>query len=100
MMTAAPVTVVATARAKSGKEAALRGALLAVIAPTRKEAGCLNYDLHIAPDDPARFCFHENWESQAHLDAHLKMPHIAALFAQVEELCAEPPQISLWRRIA
>ncbi len=94
------VTVVATFQAKPGKESELRTALLGLVAPTRREAGCLNYDLHASPEDPSKFFFHENWTSQEHLDAHLKSPHIAALLPRVEELCLAFPEIRTWERIA
>ena len=93
------LTVVATFQAKPGKEAELRAALMGLLAPTRKEAGCLNYDVHQATDNPAKFLFHENWTSKAHLDAHLQSPHIKALLPRVNELCTEFPQITLWERI-
>ena len=54
------VTVIAYHQAKPVKEAALRQALLAVCGPTRAEKGCLNYDLHVSPDDPGLLVFHEN----------------------------------------
>ncbi|TAK94934.1 MAG: antibiotic biosynthesis monooxygenase, partial [Verrucomicrobia bacterium] len=43
------ITVVATFKARPGKESELRAALIGLVAPTRKEAGCLNYDLHASP---------------------------------------------------
>lgn len=93
------ITVVATFQARAGKEAELKTALLGLLAPTRKEAGCLNYDLHQLPEDPARFLFHENWTSKALLDAHLKSAHIAALLPRVGELCVAAPEIKIWERI-
>jgi len=39
-------TVVAALQARSGKEAALREALVKLLVLTRGEEGCLNYDLH------------------------------------------------------
>jgi len=94
------VTVVATFQARPGKEAELKKALMGLVAPTRPEAGCLNYDLHVSPEDPAKFLFHENWTSRAHLDAHLKSAHIAALLPRVDELCVAFPEIKIWERIA
>jgi quinol monooxygenase YgiN len=94
------VTVVATFQARPGKESELKQALISLVAPTRKEAGCLNYDLHVSPEVPGKFLFHENWTSQAHLDAHLKSAHIAALLPRVDELCVAFPEIKLWERIA
>ena len=93
------VTVVATFQARPGKEAELRAALLGLIAPTRKEAGCLNYDLHQAPDDPAKFLFHENWTTKAALDAHMQTPHLKALIPRADELCTAFPDIKIWERI-
>jgi quinol monooxygenase YgiN len=93
------ITVVATFQARPGKENELRAALLGLITPTRKEAGCLNYDLHASPEDAAKFLFHENWTSKELLDAHLKSPHVAALLPRVGELCTAFPEIKVWEKI-
>jgi quinol monooxygenase YgiN len=93
------VTVIAYHRAKPGKERALREALLAVRAPTLKEKGCINYDLHESPDQPGVLVFLENWVSKADLDAHLASAHIDAFRAVAPDLLAEPPNITLWREI-
>ncbi len=94
------LTVVATFEARPGKEAELRIVLTGLVAPTRQEAGCLNYDLHIAPENPATFLFHENWTTKAALDAHMQTPHLQALLPRVGELCVEPPAVVIWDRIA
>lgn len=99
-MNASPVTVVATIKAKPGMESSLRAALLNLVAPSRKDDGCINYDLHQDPADPAKFMFHENWTSKAALDAHLAQPHLQTLLVRADELFAEPPVIALWSRIA
>ena len=79
------VTVIATIRALEGHEEAVLDSLKQLLAPTRAEEGCLNYDLHRDLEDPGCFCFHENWESQAHLDRHLKTDHIAANRARIQD---------------
>ncbi len=99
-MNAKPVTVIAQIKALPGKEAQVRQELLSLIGPSRKDAGCLNYDLHQAADNPALFMFHENWTSKAHLDQHLQKPDLQAVLARVGQLVAEPPQITLWEKIA
>ena len=93
------LTVIATFQARPGKEAELRAALNGLLAPTRKETGCINYDLHASPEDPAKFLFHENWMSQAALDAHLQSPHLKALLPRVDELCPAFPQITTWEKV-
>jgi len=98
-MSAKTVTVVATFLSKPGKEDELKQALIGLVAPTRKEDGCLNYDLHQLPDQPAQFLFHETWISKELLDAHLKSPHVMALLPRVGELCAASPEIKIWQKI-
>ena len=49
------LTVVATMRARAGKEEELREALEALVEPTSREAGYVNYDLHQNLEDPGEF---------------------------------------------
>ena len=98
-MNAISLTVIAQFKAKPGKESQVRQELLSLVAPSRKDAGCLNYDLHRGLDDPALFLFHENWSSKAHLDAHLQKPDLQAVLTKVSQLVAEPPQVTLWEKI-
>lgn len=71
------LTVIAYMKAAPGKEDELKAALEALIEPTTKEPGFVNYDLHQGVEDPGSFYFYENWESPEHLDAHLAAPHLA-----------------------
>jgi quinol monooxygenase YgiN len=98
-MNSKTLTVVARIKAKPGKESQVRQELLSLVAPSRKDAGCVNYDLHQARDNPALFLFHGNWVSKAHLDAHLQKPDLQAVLARLGQLVAEPPQITLWEKI-
>jgi quinol monooxygenase YgiN len=98
-MNAKPVTVVARIKARPGTEAEVRKELLSLLAPSRKDAGCLNYDLHQGAENPALFLFHENWASQAHLDQHLRQPHVQQALGRVGTLVAEPPEITLWEKL-
>jgi quinol monooxygenase YgiN len=97
-MNTKPVTLVVTFQARPGKESELREILAGLLAPTRKESGCINYDLHVAADNPAKFLFYENWTTRAHLDAHGETAHIQNLRARMDELCAEPPQLVFWEQ--
>jgi len=92
------VTVVARIAARPGMEGRVREALVRLLAPTRGEEGCLNYDFHEAVDDPGEFLFHENWSSEALLRRHLGSAHIAAWRAVAADLLARPIEITLWRR--
>jgi quinol monooxygenase YgiN len=98
-MNAKSLTVIAQLKAKAGMESAVRRELLSLVEPSRKDDGCLNYDLHQAMDNPALFVFHENWVSKAHLDQHLGKPDLQAVLGRVGQMVAEPPQITLWEKI-
>jgi quinol monooxygenase YgiN len=99
-MSAKTTTVVATFQARPGKEAELKKALIGLVATTRKETGCINYDLHVSPEDLGKFLFHENWTSKANLDAHLQNTHIQVLLPRLDELCVGMPEIKIWEKIA
>jgi quinol monooxygenase YgiN len=93
------VTVIAKFKAKAGKEEALKNAIIACVAPTRAEAGCINYDLHQSSDDKGLFMLYENWVSKKLLEEHLEMPYLVDLKAKAGDLCAEPIDIALWEMI-
>jgi len=94
------LTVVAHVHAQPGKEDALREALVTLIGPTRREEGCVQYDLHQETGDPGHFVFYENWISKEALDIHLATPHFQAVLPKVQELCSREPEILTYTRIA
>ena|SRR5579872_2905443 len=94
------LTVVAELHAKAGKEEDLRRALLALIEPTRREEGCVQYDLHVHTHDPGRFVFYENWVSREHLDRHLASDHLTRFRALADDLLGEAPRIETYSRTA
>ena len=79
-------TLVAYVKAKPGKEAKLKTVLMGLVGPTRKEAGCIDYHLHVSDDDPRMFLFYENWRTRKELDEHLKMPYLVEFFGMHPEL--------------
>lgn len=89
------LTVIATLRAQAGHEAALGEQLQGLVAPTRREPGCLDYDLHRSNDDPAEYVFYENWISKDDLDKHLQMPHMRAFAELAPGLLDGPVQTRL-----
>jgi quinol monooxygenase YgiN len=92
------ITVVAVMQAKPGKEDQLRSAAFALVEPTRKEAGCVQYDLHVHLTDPSRLVFYENWASLESLDRHGASPHIAAFRVIAADLL-ETSRVERFRRI-
>ena len=98
-MDSSRLVVVAIFRARAGREQALSTALLAMLAPTRLESGCLNYDLHGSNDDPGLFFFHETWVSVDDHRAHLDTQHVRHLLEIIPKLLLEPIRELKGRRI-
>lgn len=78
------VVLTATVKAKPGQEDAVKQALLSLVGPTRKEPGCIVYNLHQSKTDPTMFMFYEQWASQEALDAHGASAHMKAMRPKVE----------------
>lgn len=93
------VHVLALFTAAPGKEEELERALTALIEPTRKEAGCIRYDLVRGLGKSAEFAFIEEWESTEHLDAHSKTPHVREAGSKAAGLLAAPASIERYRQI-
>ncbi len=86
-------TIIGTVVARPETRQELQEILTAQVAPTRAEAGCLNYDFHVDASDPCVFVFYENWRTQADLSEHLTKPHLKPLFDRQGELLARPVEI-------
>ncbi len=77
------VALVETAEEKAEK---LKSICLGLIEPTRKEVGCISYNLYQDTTNPGKFIFIENWQSAEHLDVHLKTPHFVKAGAAFGEI--------------
>ena len=80
------VTLIVTLRAKEGQNLLLEAELRALVAPTRKEEGCLQYDLHAAADHPGSYLLHEVWASRDDHGAHTRTPHFLRWNARKDAL--------------
>ena len=89
----ATVHVVARFVAKPGKEEELKGVLSALIAPSRREIGCYQYDLLRNPTDPRDFCFVERWDHESAFEQHSATAHVTTGMAQALELVETPPDV-------
>ncbi|WP_299803454.1 putative quinol monooxygenase [uncultured Shewanella sp.] len=86
---ATPLTIVANITAHADKVEKVKAELLKLIAITRNEQGCLQYDLHQDNDNPAHFTFYENWASRELLQAHMNAQHLKDYVAATEGMVKE-----------
>ena len=70
------IYVVATLTTTPGGVEALRAPAAVCIAETRKEKGCLGYELFQSLEDPDKLVFVEKWETREDLTAHSRQPHL------------------------
>ena len=93
------VTLVVHMKSRDGQELLLEAELRALIAPTRKEEGCLLYELHRSADGPGGFLFYEIWASREAHAAHLRTDHFLRWSARKDALTASR-ESTFWKKIA
>src|ERR1700735_5940368 len=69
------VTLVVLLKAREGQEPFLEAELRALVGPTRREDGCITYDLHRGLDAGGAFLLHEVWATREHHRLHTRTPH-------------------------
>ncbi len=93
LVPAGPLRVVARIKAKSEAINEVRELLCGLIEPTRKESGCISYELLQNRDDPTDFTFVEEWETDAAFENHAASDHIKAIGPKLQPVVADPPDI-------
>ena len=92
------VTLIVLLRAREGQEVLLEAELRALISPTRKEEGCITYELHRCADAIGAFLLHEVWESRDAHTAHTKTAHFLRWNARKDALLISR-DASFWKLI-
>lgn len=70
------IVVIAKVEAKQDQLELVKSEALKLIEPTRKEPGCIEYNLQQDSENPEVFIFVERWESKELLSAHLESKHL------------------------
>ena len=65
-----------------------------LVAETRKEAGCITYEVYQDTADTNHLFLMEAWESQEILDIHSKSAHFTALVPQIGALSSKPAVVT------
>ncbi len=95
------LTVVAVVYVKPGFEKQVEQELLKLVPLTRKEPGCLQYDMHVNIDldtlkvNPKMYLFYENWRSREDWDIHMKMPYLKRWFDMAPNV-TEKIDLTIW----
>jgi quinol monooxygenase YgiN len=86
-------TILGIVVAKPESRDELRRILEAMVEPTRREPGCIDYHFHCRNDDPCTFVFYENFRSVADFERHLTQPYLKPLADRSDVLLARPVEI-------
>lgn len=92
------MTLIVLLRPRDGQEMILEAELRALVSPTRKEDGCLTYDLHRSADGPSSFLLHEVWASRDAHARHTNTPHFLRWNARKDALLASR-DASFWKLV-
>ena len=93
------ITLIAAITFTEPLDESLLGALAAVVAATRQEPGCVEYNAHVHAEDACRVLFYERWQDQAALDRHNASAHLATWRAEAGSRLAGAPDLGFWKRL-
>jgi quinol monooxygenase YgiN len=78
----------------------VEAACRALVEPSRRDAGCVSYELFQAADAPHLFMFFEEWETREEIENHLAAPHAAEFDRAIAGMLAEDEEIVYLSRIS
>jgi len=90
----AKVRVIARAQAVEGKIEELKAVLKQLVEPTRKEKGCIYYEL-FESNLPGVLIFNEEWASAEDLQAHASTERMARVQAEAAPLRVGPTEVNI-----
>ncbi len=93
------VTLIVILRAREGQETLLEAELRALVGPSRREEGCLTYNLHRSLDTPGALLLHEVWTSREAHTEHTNTRHFLRWNARKDALLASRDG-TFWKQVA
>jgi len=97
---AKPFTMFVKIRVKDGQEKAFEAAFTNVVANTRKEPGCLTYDLTKLAGEKPVYVVYERWKNLEALTSHAKAPYIVKLLNQLPQFAEGGPELQVGVMVA
>lgn len=94
------VRVVARFMARKDSIDRVRAALTALVEPSRREQGCVSYELLQNSAGASDLTVVEEWETDASLNCHLETAHFHEATTKLQGILASEPDIRRYRQIA
>jgi len=83
------LTIIARIESKPENIDLIKSEVFKLIEPTRKEKGCIQYDLHQNNESLEVFVFYENWESLELWQEHMESSHLKNFIESTEGALAD-----------
>lgn len=71
-----------------------------MIEPTKKEEGCIQYEMYQDEEDATILIVLEQWESRENFDMHLQSEHFERIVPKMSELMVKETEMNLCNKIA
>jgi quinol monooxygenase YgiN len=94
------VRVVVKVVARADNVVEIRSIVRVLAEKSRRETGCIVYDVLQNVAEPETFLLAEEWESSAALDAHNKTAHVHEAVSKSAALVAQPLEVGRYTAIA
>jgi quinol monooxygenase YgiN len=88
-------TLIVRLQAREGAGDKLEKVFGPAIKATRKEKGCVVYELNRDTRKPSQYLVYERWKNVAALAAHLNSPHIKKLLAELPDVTTGMPEANI-----
>jgi quinol monooxygenase YgiN len=98
-MAESTLRVVAGVKARSEKVNELLSILSSLVEPTRKEPGCIRYELLQNNEDPTDFTLIEEWQNDTALQSHFATKHFKDALVKLPSFVAAEPDIRRYHLI-
>lgn len=93
------VTVVAKNTINTEKYDEIMGLCKELVVETRKEDGCIKYEMHQDANDKAILTMIEEWESQEALDKHMQSEHFTRIVPLLGPLMAAETVMNVYKKL-
>jgi quinol monooxygenase YgiN len=80
--------------ARPGDESGVENALRNVVAPSRKEAGCISIHAFRSTQDSRLFYIHSRWVDEAAFEIHARLLHTVRFIEEVQRFVDHPLDVT------
>lgn len=93
------IKVVARKLVNEGKIEEVKTLYEQLVQASRKEEGCIKYELYQDESNPQVLAVIEEWENKDALNKHMKSEHFTSLVPMIGKLTANKPDMNIYNKI-